>query len=699
MVRHLRFIINIGIVLLLVMGVTVRSGLAQNTEPIGGPYESDSATVLLLHFDQDYTNDHGPQYEIAEPNIFGDISFLQMEGAGDLDYQVRFLNDSEQDKSHIQIPDTTALDLTGSWTMEMWVNVFTFGQTREDWRRQPRLLTKSGDPDEAAYWQSNFFFAIFGTLRDFKTGYRNAEVGTQVQIDSPQNMLEIGEWFHLTFIRDTSKQVIVQMIHQNAENRGRLPNANDDELELISFKSFNYGEADLEGSPRTSDQPLFIGTSPQHDTLFANLDGFMDEVRISNTVRNFAIPPIISGMTAPDNQEAGEDYEVQATIETIGDSEISTATLHYRVDDGTWQDLTMAEGANNIYTAAIPSQEEGATVTYWVEAETDGGLRALSPSTAEDPEDPEYYSFAIWQSETKTLHLSFEEGSGTPVDSSLYDNPVEVIYGDPVYSDDAARGDYSMSLKDSTYLNVDSPFLSSNRSRTELWFKADTISSWRLIISSGSTWWQANSQIWYSGSSLEAGSNFLSEGNIEVGIDSAIIADRWYQAIYQVMSDSIMFELRNENDELIQRKFADHGGTEPIQAAYPLIIGNSPIDNHRYSGLVDEVKMYNYPTDTTFATSIGDQPRDLPGRVELNQNYPNPFNPTTEISYDLPRSTQVTLTVYDMLGRKVRTLVDARQSAGTHSVTFEAQGLSSGVYLYRLKTDGVSRTHKMMLMK
>jgi len=135
------------VVFTLFIGITNSSLFAQQTEPIGGPYTSDSATVLLLHFDQNFNNDNAAQYEIAEPNIFGNISFLQMQGAGDLNYQVRFDNDSPQDKSHIQIPDTTALDLQGSWTMELWVNIFTFGTTQDDWRRQPRLYFKPGDPD------------------------------------------------------------------------------------------------------------------------------------------------------------------------------------------------------------------------------------------------------------------------------------------------------------------------------------------------------------------------------------------------------------------------------------------------------------------------------------------------------------------------------------------------------------------------
>jgi subtilisin family serine protease len=89
----------------------------------------------------------------------------------------------------------------------------------------------------------------------------------------------------------------------------------------------------------------------------------------------------------------------------------------------------------------------------------------------------------------------------------------------------------------------------------------------------------------------------------------------------------------------------------------------------------------------------------LPSMFELYQNYPNPFNPTTSISYQLPANTLVTLKVYDVLGRLVRTLVNDLQTAGTHSVTFDAGGLSSGVYFYHLKSGSFSAVKKLVLLK
>jgi Secretion system C-terminal sorting domain len=88
-----------------------------------------------------------------------------------------------------------------------------------------------------------------------------------------------------------------------------------------------------------------------------------------------------------------------------------------------------------------------------------------------------------------------------------------------------------------------------------------------------------------------------------------------------------------------------------------------------------------------------------PMSYALNQNYPNPFNPTTVIQYQLPASSQVSLKVYDVLGREVATLVDTKQSAGIYSVTFDGNNLASGVYFYRLQAGGFSDMKKLTLLK
>ncbi|MBN1397729.1 MAG: T9SS type A sorting domain-containing protein [Bacteroidetes bacterium] len=88
-----------------------------------------------------------------------------------------------------------------------------------------------------------------------------------------------------------------------------------------------------------------------------------------------------------------------------------------------------------------------------------------------------------------------------------------------------------------------------------------------------------------------------------------------------------------------------------------------------------------------------------PVKFVLMQNYPNPFNPSTAIDYTLDRAGIVTLKVYNLLGQEVYTLVDGYQNAGSYHTTFNAKGLSSGIYFYRLKTQNAVQTRKMILLQ
>ena len=106
------------------------------------------------------------------------------------------------------------------------------------------------------------------------------------------------------------------------------------------------------------------------------------------------------------------------------------------------------------------------------------------------------------------------------------------------------------------------------------------------------------------------------------------------------------------------------------------------------------------PGQNTLSVKDGQEGAGLPDRFELLQNYPNPFNPQTTIAFSLPRTSHVTLQVFDVLGRNVATLVDHENLApGTHEAFFDASRLSSGVYYYRLRADGFLRTKQMVLIK
>ncbi len=89
----------------------------------------------------------------------------------------------------------------------------------------------------------------------------------------------------------------------------------------------------------------------------------------------------------------------------------------------------------------------------------------------------------------------------------------------------------------------------------------------------------------------------------------------------------------------------------------------------------------------------------IPVLYELKQNYPNPFNPNTNISYSIPQSGNVKLTVYNMLGQEVANLVNGYKETGSYTITWNAQNMASGIYVYRLEAGNQVISKKMTLLK
>jgi len=102
---------------------------------------------------------------------------------------------------------------------------------------------------------------------------------------------------------------------------------------------------------------------------------------------------------------------------------------------------------------------------------------------------------------------------------------------------------------------------------------------------------------------------------------------------------------------------------------------------------------------TGISTGIEDESFALPQNYALRQNYPNPFNPTTTIEYDLPKSAQVKIEIYNLLGKKIKTILDDYKNAGSHKLVFDSNNLASGVYLYRIEAGKYTTSKKMILLR
>jgi hypothetical protein len=128
--------------------------------------------------------------------------------------------------------------------------------------------------------------------------------------------------------------------------------------------------------------------------------------------------------------------------------------------------------------------------------------------------------------------------------------------------------------------------------------------------------------------------------------------------------------------------------------------------NYNFNGRLDDIRIYDCALSVSEidslagVTSVEDRGNAaLPTEYYLQQNYPNPFNPSTRIDYSLPQRAAVTLRVYDVLGREVAILIHETQGAGFKSITWNTNGIPSGVYFYRLSTPLFQSTKKLVILK
>ena len=226
-----------------------------------------------------------------------------------------------------------------------------------------------------------------------------------------------------------------------------------------------------------------------------------------------------------------------------------------------------------------------------------------------------------------------------------------------------------------------------------------------------------------------SGSNAMSTWNGTAGSSGAVLNGTWYNtddannyvlgntpqqpagAVGGADTYNFSFSVQakangsNEIRYLIEKDGYHFGGI--------LMDNHSPVATNKFNGinfaidnntttalkLTDVYVDMGTPLDSSKVVAVEQNNNNLPTQFALDQNYPNPFNPTTTIQFALPKTSNVHLVVYNILGQVVANLADGNYNAGYYKINFDASNLASGIYFYSLKAGDFVSVKKLMLLK
>jgi hypothetical protein len=219
---------------------------------------------------------------------------------------------------------------------------------------------------------------------------------------------------------------------------------------------------------------------------------------------------------------------------------------------------------------------------------------------------------------------------------------------------------------------------------------------WRVFACSQQGWSQPSA---YFNFKTQAPDAIGSIGNLSNGVID-LIAD---EKLTSSQGNQLIYRLNRAADRLAQ--------SNEFYAILEMFMFKARVYILRYSNMIDQptARSLNYSADGVIdlISDIESKPVNqpkledflVPKNFEVKQNYPNPFNPTTTIEYSIPKDANVSLKIFDVLGKEVATLVNDQKSAGTYIINWNASNFSSGLYFYRVTAGDFTDTKKMFLVK
>ncbi len=413
-------------------------------------------------------------------------------------------------------------------------------------------------------------------------------------------------------------------------------------------------------------------------------------------------PPVIEDVFRnPGAPTTADDVTVTAII--TDNTSVQKAILKYSVDGAPFVDVAMTAAGADTFTAAIPKQADGSFVRYFIYAEDDAGDFTTMPG------DTSYSMFFYVVRDGNPSVKDIQYTWGYEDDASGYVGYQVTVTG--IVTTDTSHFSrffyiqqmeepwYGIQIYDSYHPNLNigdevqvtgvveerygvTRIVVKDSADVQLLSTGNTVNPMDVTtgeIATGGTNAEAYESCLVRVSNLTVsnpfpdGSRNFGEFMVNDGTGDLRVDDL---ALYFNGNLDSTFALNDHIDDIVAIHYYSYGNYK--------LIPRSPDDIHGHTTDVESAPVVN--------------------SFELSQNYPNPFNPTTTIEFRIAKQGQYTLTVYDVLGRRVRTLTDGIQAAGLHRVRWDGRDdagniVSAGIYFYTLKGENFKMTKKMLLIK
>ncbi|MCK4328577.1 T9SS type A sorting domain-containing protein [candidate division WOR-3 bacterium] len=592
---------------------------------IGGPYESDEHTRLLMHFDSNLEDASGLN---PDGELHGNAAFIP--GLDWLGMCLYLDNDAPTDSSRVLIPDdpdTGALDLYSTFTIEAWLNILTKG---ESWQTDPRVIAK---PDTMYAWYCPNYWVLIQADNAFCMGFF-VRPWVWTEFKSPTDIFQLGTWYHMAFEYDTvpTPHTAIMFVH--------------DEFDSLLYLGVMELDPDEDEPPYVSDQPVNIGFGGGGSDSW--LDGFIDELRISDIARIFPLPPIITHTPYGNTYNTTEPYSITAKI--TDESAVESATVYYDLGGG-WLTDDMVPIGDDYYEGFIPNQAAGTSIKYYIEAEDDSGEIVTHPVGAGDstycgiqvlPESllasddgmmmssrgafgtigEKLATMLVPESEcTLVTCLAYIDSLPNPpgVDTlRLHVNPVDTATGYPDEEND-----------------IITP----------------------ILIPVMSTGW------------------------LETIVPELFVTDEPFYVTYEFITDG-QPHFGQDVNRTYERSFIRWTGGGWWGTGYCTDFFIRAVVKGQV-GIEDEI--------------------NLPSYYHISNITPNPGK-IINISYEIPRESMVTLRIFDITGRLVKTLWEGPKFAGTHTATWNGMDndyeiVPQGIYFCQLLGPNAVSTRKVVLVR